>query len=139
MSGSATNYLENAILRHVLRAGAYPMPTGLWLGACTAHPSDAPGTEVAASGYARTVAGTFTVTAGEPSEGVNDGQLEFAVAVAAWGTITHVALYDALTGGNELMYFVLVDPADGVTPLPRDIGSGDVLRIGPGALRARCD
>jgi hypothetical protein len=135
MSGSASDYLESAWLKHVLRLTAYPQPAGLWLAALLTHGGDSGGTEPTGGSYARVPAGTFTVSGSSPTEGVNDAAIEFPAASAAWGDVAYCALYDALTGGNQLLHSPLLDTNGQPTTVM--VAAKDVLRIAPGALRVR--
>jgi hypothetical protein len=56
----------------------------------------------------------------------NSSAVEFDVATGSWGTITYVAVFDALTTGNMLAY--------GELTVSKTIGSGDVFRIPAGDL-----
>ena len=86
---------------------------------------DGSGTELSGDGYARQA-----VTFGAPTDGSGDnsGAVTFGPATADWGTITHVALYDALTGGNMLMHAAL--------SASKTINDTDVLAFADGDLDA---
>jgi hypothetical protein len=79
--------------------------------------------EVAGGSYARQLAG---LTA--PSDGTseNAADITFPQATADWGTIRYVALMDAATSGNILMYSQL--DADKV------VNNGDTFKINAGDL-----
>jgi len=119
-----TNYLENKIMAYVFSGTAFTSPSGsLYLGLFTAAPGEGGGgTEVSGNGYARKAV-TMT-TSGNAS--TNSAAVEFAVATGSWGTITYVAVFDALTTGNMLAY--------GELTVAKTIGSGDVFRIPAGDL-----
>jgi len=76
------------------------------------------GTEVSGGGYARQPI-TFTEPALEGGKQTikNSAKVEFPVAEGDWGTITHVGIRDAATGGN-LIAFAELDA-------PRTIQTGD--------------
>lgn len=118
---SFSNYLENKVLLHVFGATAYTAPTTLYVALFTTDPGEAgTGTEVSGGSYARqTIA--FTVV---DSLASNTAAVEFPTATASWGTITHAAVYDAVSGGNLL--------ASGALTTSKTIASGDVLRIPAG-------
>lgn len=103
---SKTNYLENAIVNHVLRNTAYTSPTSVHIGLFTAAPGEAGGgTEVSGNAYARQA-----VTFGAPTDGVclNTALVQFPIATpSGWGTVTHFAIFDAATGGNMLYHAAL--------------------------------
>jgi len=125
---SATNYLETKILNHILGNGAYT-PPALYAALFTSDPGLESGvvtSEVSGNGYARVAASSFggySVATGNSSSNV--GHIEFPTATAAWGTITHVGLFDAATGGNLLLPSALVEA--------RDIKAGDAMRINAGS------
>jgi len=98
-----SNYAENAIGNHVLRNTSMTSPAAVYLAMFTAVSDSeaASGTEVSTSGtaYARQA-----ITFGAPTNGVftNSAQLTYPQATAPWGTVTHFAVYDALTVGNAI-------------------------------------
>lgn len=128
---SFTNYLEDKVLEHVFGGNAYTAPSTLYIGLFTAAPSDTGGgTEVSGGSYARKSA-TFTVSGTNPTQASNSADIDFPTATASWGTVTHIGVYDALTGGNLLAY------ASATTS--KTITSGDVLRISTGDLDIELD
>ena len=121
-----SNYLENALINAVLRNTAYTSPATVYVSLYTSDPTDADtGTEVSTSGtsYARTA-----VTFDAPSNGVttNSADVTFPTATASFGTVTHIGVHDASTGGNLLFH----------TPLDtsKTIDSGDIFKITSGNL-----
>lgn len=111
MADNKTTYLENKILDHVLRgnvgATAYAQPAAIYIALLTATATEAGGgTEVstAATGYARQ---QITFNAAANGATANSAAIVFPKSTAAWGTITHFAIYDAATGGNMLYYGAL--------------------------------
>lgn len=100
-----TNTVENQLLNAVFRGVPYTPPAAVYMGLFTAAPGETGGgTEVSAGGYARQL-----VTFNAASNGAIDseGNLTFGPASADWGTITHVAYFDAVSGGNMLAYAAL--------------------------------
>ena len=123
---SFSNHLETEILDHVFGGNAYTAPSTLYLALLTAVSDGETGsvTEVSTSGtaYAReTVA--FTVSGNTAS---NTAAVEYSTATANFGTITHVGVYDASTGGNLMAYAALTSS--------KTIETGDVFRIPAGDL-----
>jgi hypothetical protein len=118
-----TDYLENKLIDWLFRGQTYTPPATPYVGLLTAAPSDTGGgTEVStsATNYARVGvaaslanwAGTSVNTGGSVSSGTNGttsnvSAITFGVPSAAWGTITHVGIYDAASGGNLLAYAAL--------------------------------
>ena len=125
---SFTNFLETEILDHVFGGNAYTAPVTLYTGLYTASPSDTGGgTELSGNGYARQ-ATAFTVTGNTAS---NTDAEEWATATGSWGTITHVGVFDASTGGNLMAY--------GTLTASKTIATGDVFRIPAGDLDITLD
>lgn len=119
-----SNYLENALINATLRNTAFTSPSAVYVALYTTDPTDADsGTEVSGGSYARQ-----TASFGAPSNGAttNSGAIEFPTATANWGTITHIGLRDASSGGN-LLYHTQLDAS-------KVINSGDVFRIAAGNL-----
>jgi hypothetical protein len=129
---SMTNYTEENLLNHLLGSGTFTKPSARWVAAFTAAPGETGGgTEVTGGSYARVSAAAFTITAANPSTAVTSALIEFPVATGAWGTITHVAVFDASTAGNMLFFAELTDS--------KAVASGDVLRIPAGDLTLTLD
>ena len=119
-----SNYLENAVINAVLRNSPYTSPATVYVGLYTTDPTDADsGTEVSGGSYART-----SVAFDAPSNGVtqNTADLTFPTATASWGTVTHIGLHDASTGGN-LLFHTALDTS-------KAIDSGDIFKITTGNL-----
>ena len=101
--GSISDFLENELLDHVMGVGAYTPPATVYLGLSTADPlDDASGLEEVSGGsYARESI-AFNAAASRKVE--NTAQITFTQATGSWGTITHWALFDALSGGNMMAH-----------------------------------
>jgi len=129
MSDNISNYLELKLLDHGLGVSAFTMPATLYLALFTSDPTDAgSGTECSGSAYAR-VAITFDAASTNTS-GVSSTQnadaVTFPRALGSWGTITHLAVYDALTGGNLLWHGAATDSQAITTNQIYEIGDGDL-------------
>ena len=120
---AASNYLENKVLDHVLTSNTYSAPGARYLALFT----DAAATnleagvltnEVSVGAYARA-----PVTFANASNGAaaNNAMVAFPVATASWGTITHVAVMDALTAGNVLFWAPVV--------VQKTIDAGDTFLV----------
>jgi hypothetical protein len=121
---SKSNYLEEALLNHVLRGVPFAPPTGIFVALFTTAPTETtPGVEVTGGAYARQ-----PVTFGVPSGGTcsNMADVTFPIATTGWGTITSFGLYDQVSGGNLLYYANLTSP--------RDILVNDQVRFPAGQL-----
>lgn len=129
MANGFSDYLENALLNATLRGVAYTSPTTVYVALFTSDPTDAgTGTEVSGGAYARQA-----VTFGAPSNGTcsNSADVLFPIATAAWGTITHIAIFDAATGGNMLYSAPLTTS--------KTIASGDQLKVAAGDVTVSLD
>ena len=127
---SFSNNAENLILTWTFTANAATRPTAWYLALFTTNPAeDGSGTEVSATGtaYARQSV-AFTVTGNTAS---NTAAVEFPTATASYGTVTHVGVYDASTGGNLIAYAALTTS--------KTIDTGDVLRVPAGDLDITLD
>jgi hypothetical protein len=125
---SFTNTLETRVLQWALTNGSPTRPTAWWVGLFTAAPGEAGGgTEVSGNAYTREAV-TFTVSG---NLATNDAAIEWPTATGTWGTITHIAVFDAETSGNMLVYATLTSS--------KTIASGDVLRIPSGDLDVTLD
>lgn len=127
---SFSNFLETELLDHVFTNSAYTAPSTLYLSLHTANPDeDASGTEVSTSGtaYVRQTV-TFTVSG---NTATTDAAVEFPTATANFGTVSHVAVWDAESAGNMLAYAALTTS--------KTIETGDVLRVPAGDLDITLD
>jgi len=123
---SLTNAFETHTLQYLLTTDSVTRPTSWYIGLFTSDPTDtgSAGTEVSTgTGYARTSV-TFTVSGDTAS---NSAAVEFPAASGGnWGTISHIGVMDAATGGNMIVHSAL-DTA-------KAINDGDVFRIPTGDL-----
>lgn len=125
---SFTNDLETRVLQWALTTGSPTRPTEWFVGLFTAAPGEAGGgTEVSGGSYARQAV-TLSVSG---NLATNAAAVEWPTATADWGTITHVAVFDASTSGNMLVYAALTTS--------KTISTGDVLRIPLGDLDITLD
>jgi len=139
MAGSATVYLEQAVLNHTLGTTAFVMPVAVWVALTTSAPTPTTrGIEVSGGAYGRQQA-TFALTSSgtSPAVSANTATVQFPAATANWGTIGWFELWDNATAGNRLYWGPLVDPSDGITPITRNILTGDILRFQAGVLQVQ--
>jgi hypothetical protein len=102
---SASDYLENKLLDHVLGTAAYSQPTpyvALFTSG-TGLETNAPIDEVTGTGYSRQ---TVSFNAASSGTATSNGAVQFT-ATASWGTVTHMAIMDASSGGNVLYWSAL--------------------------------
>lgn len=122
---SFSNTYETNVLTWTFTTSAVTRPTAWHLALFTVAPGETGGgTEISttSTGYARQAV-TFTVSGDTAS---NSANIEWSAATSSWGTITHVAVMDAATGGTIIAYAALTTS--------RTIGAGDVFRIPAGDL-----
>lgn len=125
MAGSFSDYLEDALLKHVFTNTSYTSPSSLYVALYTTAPSDAGGgTELTGDGYARKAV-SFSVS-GTTTLATNSAAVEFDAATGSWGTIVAVGVFDASTSGNLLAWSDLATS--------KTISTGDILRIPSGEL-----
>jgi hypothetical protein len=133
--GSFSNYLENEILDHIFGCTSrnYTSPTNIFVALSTSDPGEAGSgiAEPAGGSYARaSTDGADWNTAGSGSV-TNAADIAFATATLSWGTITHFALFDLVTGGNMLAY--------GSLSLSKAVGAGDTAKFVTGDLAITLD
>jgi len=127
---SFSNTYETHVLNYVFTTTSVTRPTAWHLALFTSNPAEnASGSEVSASGtaYARQSA-TFTVSGNTAS---NSGAVEFPTATASYGTVTHVGVYTASSGGDLIAYAAL--------STSKAIDTGDVFRVPAGDLDVTLD
>ncbi len=139
-----SDFLENKLLDWLFRgqaigitgasAAAGTGPANLYVGLFTANPTDGTsGTEVAGNAYARVAvasslanwAGTQAALSTVASSGTsgttsNNGVISFPTPSASWGTVSGMAIFDAASGGNMLVWSALtqnklINSGDSVT------------------------
>lgn len=108
----ATDYLETAIRDWFSQGTAMPSAPGtLYIALHTSDPGESPdgSTEVSAGDYSRVgvTTGTGFSTSLNPTEFSNANEVSFGTATNDWGTVSHVSLWDASTGGNCLAAYGL--------------------------------
>ena len=126
-----SNYLENKLCNHIFRNMTFNSPAFTYIGLFTSSAGLEENnlliaTEVTEASYSRLPCSSATFTA--PSDGMieNVNALIFPTATTNWGSITHIALLDAATDGNVLMWKELTSP--------ESINIGDSLRFLSGDL-----
>lgn len=125
---SFSNTFETRVLTWVFTSSSATRPTAWYVALFTTNPAeDASGTEVSGGGYVRQSA-TFTVSGNTAS---NSGAIEYPTATAGYGTVSHVGVFDASSGGNLIAYAALTTS--------KTIETGDVLRIPAGDLDITLD
>lgn len=117
-----TDYLENALLNHVLKNSAYSSPATVYAALMTVAPTDSTGgTEATGGSYARQA-----LTFGTPSAGSVSNTLAVTFSAVAAATYTHIAIFDALTSGNLLYYQALSSNIVATAGSDIEFGVGDI-------------
>jgi hypothetical protein len=120
---SFSNTYETHVMNYVFTTTSVTRPTSWYLALFTTNPDeDASGAEVSGGAYVRQSV-TFTVSG---NEATNSAAIEFPTATAAYGTVTHVGVFDASSGGNLISYAALSSS--------KAVGTGDVFRVPSGDL-----
>lgn len=125
----ASDYLEGKVLDTIGSLGSVDLSTGTvtagsggFIGLFTAAPTDAGGgTECSGGAYARQAVGATGFGAASGGAITNPAEFKWADATASWGTVTHIGLFDAATGGNLIVYGALTSSVA--------IASGDIFKI----------
>lgn len=121
-----SDYLENALVDHVLKNGALTVPTDLYIALFTADGGLEASTltgEVAGGSYART---TATFGAAASGTATNSVDCTFPAATAAWGTVSHSAIIENSAGTNVLYH--------GALAASKIINSGDTFKFNAGDI-----
>lgn len=129
----SSDYLDEQILRRLFEGqSSFPLPSTLYVALFTGAPTKAGGgTEVSGFGYIRPAVPATSVywgVAGPTWIVRNVLLINFGQATGgAWGTITHVALMDAASGGNMLFF--------GALSTARTVADGDPVVFNRDALQ----
>ena len=121
-----TDYYEDQIINHMLRAQAFSPAATVYVGLYTTMPDDdgTGGVEVSGNAYARQA---VTLAAASGGASSNSVVVTFPVATpATWGTVVGFGLFDALTVGNLLM--------GGTLTVPKAVAASDQLTFLVGDL-----
>ena len=126
---SFSNTFETHVLQYVFTADSVTRPTAWYVGLFTADPTDtgSGATEITGNNYSR-VSATFTVSG---NAATTSAAVEFSAATGSWGTISHIGIFDASTGGNLIAHSALT--------ASKAIASGDVFRIPTGDIDITLD
>ena len=127
---SFSNTFETHVLNYVFTATSVTRPTAWYLALFTSNPAeDASGTEVSTSGtaYARQSV-SFSVSG---NLATNSAAVEFPTATASFGTVTHIGVFTASSGGDLIAYSAL--------SASKAISTGDVFRVPAGDLDITLD
>lgn len=121
-----SDYAEKLLLDWMMTSGSATRPTAWYVALYTAAPSDSGGgTEVSTGGYARQSV-TFDAATSPGGTTSNSGEVSFTAAGADYGTVTHMGIFDASTGGNLLWH--------GALTASKSVADGDTLTFAVGNI-----
>jgi len=130
-----SEYASKKILDHLVGKTSFTMPTNNYVALFNGDPLDG-GVELvdpSATDYAReqTAGADWTEAAWSSpvTSAVSANDIDFGVAGAAWGTVDHVAVYDAATAGNMLY--------SGPLEVSRSVQLNDPVKFPAGSLILR--
>jgi hypothetical protein len=102
-----SDYAEKLLLDWMMTTGTATRPTSWYVALYTAAPSDSGGgTEVSGAGYARQSV-AFDAASSPAGTTSNSADVSFTAVGGDYGTVTHMGIFDASTGGNLLWHGVL--------------------------------
>jgi len=130
--GSFSDYWELQLLNLTVGKAAVSTPT-VYVALSTADPLDAGSgmAEPSGNNYTRVTTSGASWNAAASGAIDNAAALTFPEASGDWGTITHFALFDALSGGNMLGH--------GSLSAPKVVENGDTPRFAAGDLDITLD
>lgn len=121
-----SDHAEALLLDWLMTTGTATRPTNWYVALYTAAPSDSGGgTEVSTGGYARQAV-TFAAATSPGGTTSNTGTVSFTASGAAYGTVTHIGIFDAVSGGNLLWH--------GAMTASKTIADGDTLEFSAGNI-----
>lgn len=130
-----SDYLENELLDHILRASAYSVPANVWIALYTTATTDADGgTEATGGSYARLKIGAgegLDFIAASAGATTNNEEWAWATATASWGNVTHTSVRDAASAGNSLIH--------GPLTTPKPVDNGDTFKFAAGTFDISLD
>ena len=125
-----SDHAENLLLNFLLTTGTATRPTNWYVALYTSAPNDAStgssgGTEVSGNGYSRQSV-SWDAASGTGGTTSNSGTVTFTASGGSFGTVTHLAIADASTGGNLLWH--------GAMTASKTVADGDSLQFAAGAI-----
>lgn len=132
-------YAANAILAHRYGGPNYTRPATVYVGLLLQDPQpDASElSEPPFGAYDRVALTNNDTNFPEPVDGelIVGVAVEFPMPTGPWGTVTHFAIFDALSGGNMLDYGPILDPDEEEdVPIEAEINTGDTVIFEIGSL-----
>jgi len=121
-----SDHAEALLLDWLMTTGTATRPTAWYVALYTAAPSDSGGgTEVSGSGYARQSV-TFDAASSPGGTTSNTGAVSFTASGGSFGTVTHIGIFDAVSGGNLLWH--------GAMTASKTVADGDTLEFSIGNI-----
>jgi hypothetical protein len=121
-----SDFSEKLVLDWLMTNGSATRPTAWFVALFTAAPSDSGGgTEVSTGGYSRQSV-TFAAASSPGGTTSNSGVVTWTAAGANFGTVTHVGIFSASTGGNLLWH--------GALSASKTVNDGDTIQFAAGNL-----
>ena len=121
-----SDHAEALLLDWLMTSGSATRPTAWYVALYTAAPSDSGGgTEVTGNGYAREAV-TFAAATSPGGTTSNTGAVTFTASGGNWGSITHIGIHDAVSGGNLLWH--------GAMTAAKTVNDGDTLEFSIGNI-----
>lgn len=121
-----SDHAEKLLLDWLMTSGSATRPTAWYVALYTAAPSDSGGgTELTGNGYSRqSVAFDAATSPGGTTS--NSGDVTFTASGGDWGTVTHIGIHDASSGGQLLWH--------GAMTTSKTIADGDTLQFSTGNI-----
>jgi len=121
-----SDHAEALLLDWLMTTGTATRPTNWYVALYTAAPSDSGGgTEVSTGGYARQAV-TFAAASSPGGTTSNTGAVSFTASGASYGTVSHIGIFDAVSGGNLLWH--------GAMTASKTVDDGDTLEFSIGNI-----
>lgn len=121
-----SDFSEKLLLDWMMTTGSATRPTAWWVALYTAAPSDSGGgTEVSTGGYSRKSV-TFDAATSPGGTTSNNNVVSFTASGANYGTVTHIGIFTAETGGSLLWHGSLTSS--------KTVNDGDTLEFSVGNI-----
>lgn len=121
-----SNYAEKLLLDWSMTTGSATRPTAWYVALYTAAPDDTGGgTEVSTGGYARQSV-TFGAASSPGGTTSNSNTVSFTASGAGYGTVSHIGIFDNVSGGNLLWH--------GSMTASKTVADGDTLEFSIGNI-----
>lgn len=121
-----SNYAEKLLLDWAMTTGSATRPTAWYVALYTAAPDDTGGgTEVSTGGYARQSV-TFDAASSPGGTTSNNNVVSFTASGAGYGTVSHIGIFDNVSGGNLLWH--------GSMTASKTVADGDTLEFSIGNI-----